>query len=226
MTNLIKRIPTPIEVALVLYFAFGKYIYWSTLAVFNSVHQEKQVVQVLDNAEFLTITVYQLVALLVLLPFLKIRGWSFSDYGLRMRWSDLLWGAGFVFILNAWWYLFSPLFFSFLHIPTDIFAENTATIIPVTIFSVVNSFYEEIFVCAYLIVVISRRFSIQVAINVSILIRLSYHLYQGIPGLIFIIPMGIIFAYWFARTKRLWPLIYAHIIFDIYPILIRGALSE
>jgi membrane protease YdiL (CAAX protease family) len=29
-----------------------------------------------------------------------------------------------------------------------------------------------------------------------------------------IIPLGFIFAYWFARTGRLWPVILAHAIFD------------
>jgi len=202
------------EVTLILYLAFGKYISRSIQLVFNSAHEETQVVQVIDSIDLLVMTIHQLIVLIVLLPFLKLRGWSCLDYGLRTQRSDILWGIGFICVLYTWWYIVSPVLL-FVYIPVSALENNTAKTIPVVVFSASNSFYEENFFCAYLIVVISRRFSLNVAINVSILIRLSYHLYQEISGLIFIIPMGILFAYWFARTKRLWPLIYAHIFYDI-----------
>ena len=46
--------------------------------------------------------------------------------------------------------------------------------------------------------------------NVSTAIRLSYHLYQGAAGVISIITTGLIFGYWFARTRQLRPLVAAH----------------
>ena len=66
----------------------------------------------------------------------------------------------------------------------------------------------------YVIIALRKTRSTSFAINVSIAIRLAYHLYQGSISLINIIPMGIIYAYWFARTGRLWPLVIAHGIFD------------
>jgi hypothetical protein len=47
-------------------------------------------------------------------------------------------------------------------------------------------------------------------VNVSVAIRLLYHLYQGGIGVIGIIPFGLIFAWWYARIGRLWPLFVAH----------------
>lgn len=52
------------------------------------------------------------------------------------------------------------------------------------------------------------------AVIISVAIRTFYHLYQGIPGLIAIIPMGLLFGIWFACSRRLWPLIVAHVLMD------------
>jgi membrane protease YdiL (CAAX protease family) len=49
---------------------------------------------------------------------------------------------------------------------------------------------------------------------VSAGIRVFYHFYQGAVGVVGIAPMALLFAYWFARTGRLWPLIVAHALTD------------
>lgn len=56
--------------------------------------------------------------------------------------------------------------------------------------------------------------SVATAVNISAAIRLSYHLYQGVAGVLSVVPMGLLFAIWFARTRQLWPLIVAHAIVD------------
>ena len=53
-----------------------------------------------------------------------------------------------------------------------------------------------------------------VIIALSAVIRLSYHVYQGPIILVSILPMGILFAWLYWRTKRLWPLILAHAVLD------------
>jgi membrane protease YdiL (CAAX protease family) len=58
------------------------------------------------------------------------------------------------------------------------------------------------------------RFGITTAVNVSAGIRVFYHFYQGALGVVGIAPMALLFAYWFARTGRLWPLIVAHALTD------------
>jgi membrane protease YdiL (CAAX protease family) len=81
--------------------------------------------------------------------------------------------------------------------------------------SVVNGIFEELLVTGYIISFLKDRAGIHMAINVSVAIRLLYHLYQGVVGVIAIIPMGLIFAYWYARGGSLWALIIAHIFLDI-----------
>lgn len=48
----------------------------------------------------------------------------------------------------------------------------------------------------------------------SSLIRGSYHLYQGIGGFVGNIVMGLIFGYWYKRTGKLIPLLFAHFLID------------
>jgi membrane protease YdiL (CAAX protease family) len=53
------------------------------------------------------------------------------------------------------------------------------------------------------------------AVLVSALIRGSYHTYQGIGGFAGNFVMGLIFGWWFTRTRRVLPLVIAHSILDI-----------
>jgi membrane protease YdiL (CAAX protease family) len=86
----------------------------------------------------------------------------------------------------------------------------------VVILSLVNPVFEEVFVCGYLINALKKERSLVFAINVSVAIRLAYHLYQGPMVVLSIVPMGLIFGYWFARTGRLWPLVTAHALLDFF----------
>jgi membrane protease YdiL (CAAX protease family) len=80
--------------------------------------------------------------------------------------------------------------------------------------SILNPVYEETFLCGYIITIAKGAGSITAGVNVSVAIRLLYHLYQGGIGVIGIIPFGLIFAWWYARTGRLWPVWVAHALFD------------
>lgn len=65
---------------------------------------------------------------------------------------------------------------------------------------------------------------IVLAVGVTVLIRASYHLYQGIGPGIGNLAMGIVFALVYLRYRRVMPLVYAHALLDIagfagYPLL-------
>lgn len=89
--------------------------------------------------------------------------------------------------------------------------------VPVLILAAVqNSIVEEVIVVGYLMTRLQQfRWSVPAIIITSAALRGSYHLYQGVgPGLGNFI-MGLIFGYWFHRTKRVMPLIVAHAVLDI-----------
>jgi uncharacterized protein len=87
----------------------------------------------------------------------------------------------------------------------------------------VNALFEEVFVCAYVVSSLSGRIGVARAVAVSTAIRVSYHLYKGVAmAVLSIVPIGVMFAIWFARTKRLSPLILAHATIDF--VLFAGLL--
>jgi membrane protease YdiL (CAAX protease family) len=52
------------------------------------------------------------------------------------------------------------------------------------------------------------------ALAAGAVLRGSYHLYQGYGGFVGNAIMGIVFGWWFQRTRRVWPLVIAHFIID------------
>ena len=85
-----------------------------------------------------------------------------------------------------------------------------------------DGFFEELFVCGYLISALKEKRGFAMAVNASAALRISYHLYQGTIGVLTIVPMGLIFAYWYARTGRLWPLIVAHATMNLIALMAYG----
>ncbi len=52
------------------------------------------------------------------------------------------------------------------------------------------------------------------ALAAGAVLRGSYHLYQGYGGFVGNAIMGVIFGWWFQRTRRVWPLVIAHFVID------------
>jgi len=84
----------------------------------------------------------------------------------------------------------------------------------IVLVSLINPVFEEVFVCGYVIEALRERFGLTTAINVSVLIRASYHLYQGVGTLPFHCAYGLLQAYAYVRFRRLWPLLVSHAILD------------
>lgn len=83
-----------------------------------------------------------------------------------------------------------------------------------------NGAAEEILVVGYLLIRL-RQLGVPpgVALIGTALLRGSYHLYQGFGGGLGNLAMGLVFALWWMRTRRLWPLIAAHTLLDVFAFL-------
>jgi membrane protease YdiL (CAAX protease family) len=74
---------------------------------------------------------------------------------------------------------------------------------------------EEIVVCAFVLTRLRQLgWSNQRALIAESALRGSYHLYQGYGGFAGNFVMGLIFGWWFQRTRRVLPLIVAHSVID------------
>jgi len=89
--------------------------------------------------------------------------------------------------------------------------------VPVLILSALkNAVVEEVIAVGYLMTRLDELgWPAWAQTGVSAVLRGSYHLYQGFGPFIGNVVMGVIFAEWFRRKRRVMPLVVAHTILDI-----------
>ena len=97
--------------------------------------------------------------------------------------------------------------------------EDARVTIPVVVLmAMVNGAFEEIFLLGFLVRGL-RGFGLSVPLGVMLLVRVLYHLYQGPVGMVWVLGIGLVFGMYFIRTNRLWPPVFAHVLWDIVPFL-------
>jgi membrane protease YdiL (CAAX protease family) len=83
-----------------------------------------------------------------------------------------------------------------------------------------NGLLEEVVVVGYLLTRLRETgWGVAAAVTFSAVLRGTYHLYQGFGAFVGNAIMGVVFALFFLRTRRLWPLILAHTLLDIVAFL-------
>jgi membrane protease YdiL (CAAX protease family) len=210
MRQFLQKLPLPVEFLLVVLGAFGLLITVSLLQLLRPAAPAA-----VSDAGLQALVRYELIVLAVLVTFLHLRGWTIERIGIRITLRDTL--IGFVFLLVAELIgmgalvliePISPRLAGMIESAGN--ASGTLGILSVAAFAIVNPLFEETFVTGYVIAALRGRSAPWTAINVSVAIRLLYHLYQGPAAAIGIVPFGLILAYWYARSGRLWPAITAH----------------
>lgn len=207
------------EFTAVMLAAFGYFSVTSVLEAF-SLHPMPG----MTDAHLRSLVAYELPVLVAILWFLALRGWTTTRLGLKFRLTDIAIGIGLATVD----YVIYGVLLTLLAIalPFVQHAIDGSEVIAgdlrvrsVIMVSTVNPLFEEMLVCAYVICAVNERRSMSVAINVSVGVRLVYHLYQGVIAVASAIPMGLLCAYWFAQTGRLWPLIVMHAALDLLALL-------
>jgi len=218
----LRSLPFALEFAVVMSLSLGVFVFNSVWDVFHSgLHQH------LSAARLTGLVFYELGVIAVLFPLLHLRGWTFAKIGLRATLRDT--GIGVALAAasySAWagiWFMtvmLSPS--TAMHmLSTPVMTERVPLAIAVAV-SLVNPLFEEIWVSGYLMTALRRDHDSWFAINVSVAVRLVYHLYQGTQAVLSITPIGLIFGIWYARTGRLWPLVVAHALMDLFALVAIG----
>lgn len=201
------------EFATVILVAFGYFILGGVLTVLTPGARTP-----ISDSGLHSLIVYELIATTALGAFLFVRGWRLQQLGFTPSLRDtgvgvVLAVAGYASFAAVWQISSSSLL--------GLGSESSGLVAPpirvttVLAITVLNPIFEEIFVCGYLITALKTARSPLFAVNISVGVRLLYHLYQGAVGVISIVPLGLIFAHWYARTGRLWPIVIAHAILDL-----------
>ena len=220
-----------IEIAVVLAVTFGLSAYTAFLNLIEAVllglagqrialNPRRSPFDLIDLGLNLAV-VFQLVGWGLLAIYLLWRsGFGPNQIGLgRLRWRpDVLGGLGLAALIGlpglalyvaARWLGLSA------HVePAELY--DTWWRMPVLIITAfANGWAEEVIVVAFLMTRLRQlRVNPVAVLLASSLLRGAYHLYQGFSAGLGNVVMGLVFAYVWRRTGRLWPLIIAHGIID------------
>lgn len=215
MRAFVRKLPFPVEFAVVLGGAFG---YALVISLIGSLIPAKGPFHS-EPGLWRTVGVETL-QFLVIGGFLWLRGWNSEKLGLNSHWSDGAWGLGLAIVSYMAFYAAYVL----ISAGAPGLAASTASgphlpahLSPWVVGALVlfSPFFEEFFVTGYVITALKEKAGESVAVNVSVALRLAYHAYQGVIGVVLLIPVGLIFSYWYARSGKLWPIIVAHAVLNL-----------
>lgn len=216
MRDILRALPLTAEFTLVIGISFGYAILGSLAYVWAPPDTAP-----ITEGNLLFLVIYELTVMLVVFWFLKQRDWKFDDFKLQP--SLRATGYGILLAISAytsyivlWGLALSVSPGSVKPISQVPLVSNNISIIKILAVSIVNPLFEELLVVGYVITALKQVKGVTYAINISVAIRLLYHLYQGPLGVIFIIPLGLIFAYWYAKKERLWSVVIAHALLDFF----------
>lgn len=97
---------------------------------------------------------------------------------------------------------------------TQIVEQSNPSLVALVALSMVNGLYEETFLAGYLLERL-RAYGFHIALGLTTLVRLVYHLYQGPIGAVSVTAYGLVVMLFYWRFRLLWPVVFAHILADI-----------
>jgi membrane protease YdiL (CAAX protease family) len=181
---------------------------------------------VLDDREALATLGIEAVLALLFVPWLWWRGWRGADLTKPSGPLDVPRGVVLWFLA----YLALGLAFGVVALfQKDIIEPpvkvNLSDLVIVAV-SILNAVFEELLWLAYGVTALGRRIGLRRACIVSVLLRTSVHVYEGPLAVVGVLPIGAVFTLYFARTRRVWPVIVAHALQDAFAFVYLTRMSN
>lgn len=177
------------------------------------------------------VVVQVLVLTLPIAAFLRRRGWRWADMSEPVVPRDVVRGAGVWLYTALIYYGFRlGLWLIWPRASTEAFTMQVSGVFswtPMLVAAILDPIAEELLWLGYIVNALRHRGVLFAAI-VSIGLRTMVHAYQGPLALVAILPIGVMFTRYYLRTRRLGPVIVAHIIQDMLAFVVlslhrRGA---
>jgi membrane protease YdiL (CAAX protease family) len=211
-----------IDLGLILAIAFASSIVGSIYLAFHPIPPSY------SNMRLLSGIAQELTGVLLFLVLFQRQGRRLQDIGFDFQWTDLpkAFGLAAAALIVMWIMTLGVnyiWFFITLRIPQwpETRAMFSATSLWLVLpFLLLNPFFEEMLVRGYLMTeLIALRKSVLLATVVSLAFQTSYHLYYGVLGAMIVGSGLTVFAIYFAKSRRLMPVILAHMLWDFTSML-------
>ena len=212
------------EFCLIVLLAFGLFSVASVRALFGPLTGRAALL--FDDHRVWTLLIYQISVAPVIIYILWERGWKWHDFSVRISPRGVLQGLGLAVV--AFMLLKAALILS-----SSVASAATAPGLGIAPAmgsgalamggmlgaAIVKAIFEEVLVCGYVVQSLRGRFGIALAVNASIALRMSFHLYQGPGAFLAFAVFGLLFTLFYIRTGKLWPLIVAHALLEAVALL-------
>ena len=214
MQHYVRALPPAAEFVIVITICFG---YFTLVSIQDLLAPPSGEAYVDDDGSLLGLIVVECVFAALAAQFLAIRGWRLADFRFEVNWQTTFGAVALLLVLQVTEALAFSIW-ALVHGGQEILGSQDGSTeyisqvsFPVALLlSVVNPVFEEVFVVGYVIKALDRLGDAPLAIGTSAFIRVLYHLYQGAQAVVYILPMGLIFAFAYWRWRTLWPLILVH----------------
>jgi membrane protease YdiL (CAAX protease family) len=203
-----------------------------TGAFYSEHHQSGSFFQRLSDYFFIKDAAFESGFLALFLFFLRYRGWTISDFRIRIGWWTSLCGVGLFFLTTLGVYLVNHFTLTLARdLNATPFERWISLLVPrhpdlppgsvplrwITIigFTLLNAFYEELVYMGYVFNQWATKYGPEKAVLFTSFIRLIVHSYQGTEHILPIGLWSLLFGFWYRSQGKLWPLILAHFLIDL-----------
>ena len=200
------------EAAIVSAICFGLFIFWSIEAVLAGFPEAR-----FTDSSNVWLILLEVTLGAAALFYLYVRGFDIRSLYPRPGIHGTLLGLGVFFAAWIVGAIATAPFASPGHSSMVEFSFAEVSLASTVAAAIVNGAFEEIFLLGVLVRGL-RRYGLSVAIGVSLLVRVLYHLYQGPLGAVWILAFGLTLTFFYVRSMQLWPPVLAHILWDIVPV--------
>jgi uncharacterized protein len=172
------------------------------------------------DQHLLGVVFYEVLVAASLVPWLVMRGWSPRSVAGAPVPSDVAHGVAvcLLVMVSTWlvWVTLIAVNADAAHaLANGAQFAGGASAAAIVLLSVLNPVFEEFLWLGYVVPSLTPKLGVLGACAVSVALRLSVHVYQGPSILVSILPGDIALTWYYARTRRLWPAVVAHVILDV-----------
>jgi hypothetical protein len=216
--SFVRNLPAPAEFFLVVLVGFWWGIIGSIRQLLNHLSHTAQPEHV-SNGLVLCVVGMQVLVMAFTFWIGRIRGWSLSSFGSRISWKGA--GAGVLLFIVTTLAIICCVVLTNLLAPglrgtADKGVAGSGLTLPFGLLLVlVNPIYEEVMGTGYFFYAL-QRYGMFPTVLASALFRAFLHSYKGIDAIVMILPFGLVFGFVYWRWRQLFPLVVAHVIFDVW----------